>query len=326
MRHRIVLMATVVTLGVGFQASRLRRPSPPAPPTVGAIYKVADNLYVVPGGGGNTAVFIAESGVVLVDTKYETSYQGMIEQVRTITDKPITHAVNTHFHGDHAEGNKYLPDGVEFVVQENTAQYLKKWNNVHGHPLQTFKDRRTLFSGKDAIDFYSFGPAHTDGDAIVVFREARVMHVGDLFPKKAPPGINLKWGGDRRTYADNLDKAIGAIKDVERVITGHGEVLTWADFVEFAEFNHLLLEHARSVVASGEDRHKAYLNWHVPKKFKGYELGRTELTLGAIYRGLESDIGLRMLISASPQPGSRGIAEPSVPDDALPPHDEAADK
>ena len=112
--------------------------------------------------------------------------------MKTVTDKPITHIVNTHTHGDHNGSNVFFPASVEVVSQENTATNMQKMAvfqealNRHGLPDRTYKDKMTLLGGKDAIDLYYFGPAHTNGDTFVVCRTARVVHAGDAFANKGP--------------------------------------------------------------------------------------------------------------------------------------------
>src|SRR5687767_14783232 len=164
---------------------------PPGPPE-----KVAENLYMIPGQGGNSGVFIHANGVVLVDTKNPNNGQAILDQIKTVTDKPVTHIINTHTHADHTGSNAQFPATVEIVTHENTAANMMKMKNFaeeatkHGLPDRTYKDRLTLLSGNDAIDLYYFGPAHTSGDTFVVFRNARVMHTGDAFASKAPPLID----------------------------------------------------------------------------------------------------------------------------------------
>ena len=116
--------------------------------------------------------------------------QAILDQVKKVTDKPITHIINTHTHGDHTGSNQFFPASVEIVTQENTAANMEKMPvfqepaNKQGLPDRTFKDKLTLLRGNDAIDLYYFGAAHTNGDAFVVFRNARVMHTGDAFANK----------------------------------------------------------------------------------------------------------------------------------------------
>src|SRR5678816_393088 len=92
----------------------------PGFPPVQTIEKVKDTLYLIQGQGGNTAVYVAQTGVVVVDTKLANNGQAILDQIKTVTDKPITHIINTHTHGDHTGSNQFFPASVEVIVQENT--------------------------------------------------------------------------------------------------------------------------------------------------------------------------------------------------------------
>jgi glyoxylase-like metal-dependent hydrolase (beta-lactamase superfamily II) len=233
---------------------------------------------MVPGAGGNTGVLVAANGVVLVDTKLANNGQAILDQVKTVTDKPITHIINTHTHGDHTGSNQFFPASVEIVVHENTAANMQKMEvfqqaaNRHGLADRTYKDRMTVLSGADAIDLYYFGAAHTNGDTFVVFRTARVMHSGDAFANKAQPFIDRANGGSGVAYGDTLGKAASGIKNVERVIPGHSAVTTWQDFVDFGEFNRLFLAHARASLKAGKTPEQAMMDFKLPEKFKDYPL------------------------------------------------------
>ena len=157
---------------------------------VTGIDKVTDNLYVIQQQGGNTAVFVAANGVVLVDTKNPNNGQAILTQVKSVTDKPVTHIINTHTHGDHVGSNAFFPASVEIVVQEKTAANMKRMDlfktteGARGLPDRTFGDKMTVLSGSDAIDLYYFGRAHTDGDAFVVFRNADTEAVSILYRRR----------------------------------------------------------------------------------------------------------------------------------------------
>src|SRR5262249_34344100 len=152
---------------------------------VGMIQKVADRLYMIPGAGGNSGVFITGQGVVLVDTKLANNGQAILDQIKTVTNKPVTYIINTHTHGDHTGSNQFCPASVEIVTQENTKTNMEKMDvfkdpaNKNGLPDRTFKDRLKLLKGADEVELYYFGPAHTNGDAFVVFPAVRAMHAGD---------------------------------------------------------------------------------------------------------------------------------------------------
>jgi glyoxylase-like metal-dependent hydrolase (beta-lactamase superfamily II) len=246
---------------------------------LGKIEKVADNLYFIFGRGGNTAVYVAEKGVVLVDTKNPDNGQGILDQVKTVTDKPITHIINTHTHGDHNGSNIFFPASVEIVTQENTATNMQKMPafqeaaNKHGLPDRTYKDKMTLLSGKDAIDLYYFGPAHTNGDTFVVFRNDRVVHAGDAFANKGQPLIDRPNGGSGIAYPETIAKASKGIRNVDIVINGHSPVtMKFQDLADFGEFNRLFLEHARASLKAGKTAEQAMMDLKLPEKFKDYNL------------------------------------------------------
>jgi len=245
---------------------------------VGMIQKITDNLYMIPGQGGNSGVYVAANGVVLVDTKNPNNGQGILDQVKTVTDKPVTHIINTHTHGDHNGSNVFFPATVEIVTHENTSANMQKMPafqdaaNKHGLPDRTFKDRMTVLSGNDSIDLYYFGAAHTNGDALVVFRNARVMHAGDMFAGKGQPLIDRPNGGSGVAYGETIQKAAGGIKNVDRVITGHSTVMPWQDFVDFGEFNRVFLSHARESMKMGKTPEQAMMDFKLPEKFTGYTI------------------------------------------------------
>ena len=291
----VLVVAVGLTIGLGAWWIRGRDVQPPAPtehPPVAAIYKIANNLYLVPGGGGNTAVFVTATGVVLVDTKYADRYQALLDQVGTVTDKPIIYVINTHCHNDHVGGNVHVPEAAEIIVQENTARNLvemgrsKNPDSVPSHPMRTFRDKLTLMSGEDEVDLYYFGPAHTNGDTFVVFRAAAVMHAGDVFSGKVAPIINIPWGGDGKTYGDTIGKVVSSVKGVTRVISGHGPVFSWSDFVDYGEFNRTLLEQAKTDTKYRIPSRLAAATLRLPSKFQDYQLGRLKLTIDEIYRSL----------------------------------------
>ena len=125
--------------------------------------KVKDNLFVLKGGGGNTAVFVTANGVTVVDAKNPGWGQPILDKIKTLTDKPVTMLINTHTHGDHVSGNVEFPATVDVVVQENTKANMEKMdifkqNNNRGMAKRTFKDKMTLGKGADQIDLYYFGP------------------------------------------------------------------------------------------------------------------------------------------------------------------------
>ena len=248
MAHRRLLPAiAVVVLAVAGAAAQ--QPRPRIPPT-GAIKKVRDNLYVIPGAGGNTTVFVTQGGVVLVDTKLPGNGEAILNQVRTVTDKPVSTIINTHTHPDHIGSNEYFPASVEVVTHENTKKWMSANPRVASNPAampdKTFTDRMTLGAGDDRIDLYYFGAGHTDGDAFIVFPARRAMAAGDVFAWKMAPLIDPMAGGSVLALPVTLDKAMKGIPNVDTVIEGHGDVNTWQGFRDYIEFNRALVDAAKA--------------------------------------------------------------------------------
>jgi len=247
--RRVGLLAAIVVIGVAAAGVAAQQQRPRIPPT-GAIKKVRDNLYVIPGQGGNTTVFVTQTGIVLVDTKLANNGEAIMSQVRTVSGRAVTMIINTHSHPDHIGSNDYFATSVEKVTHENT----KKWmaanpriaSNAAVMPTRTFSDKMTLGSGKDQIDLYYFGAGHTDGDAFVVFPAVRAMAAGDIFAWKMAPLIDPMAGGSVVALPDTLEKALKGIRNVDTVIEGHGEVNTWAGFRDYAQFNRALLDAAKA--------------------------------------------------------------------------------
>jgi cyclase len=273
MRRGIVLG---VLLAVGALAAVKAQQPPANAPKVIEVEKVKDNLWVLRGGGGNTAVFATANGVTIVDAKNPGWGQPILDKVKELTPKPITTLINTHTHGDHVSGNVEFPATVEVVVQENTKTNMEKMdifkqNNNRGMAKRTFKDKMTIGSGADQIDLYYFGPGHTNGDAWVVFPALRIMHSGDIFASKGVPLIDGNNGGSMLHYSESLMKAYNGIKNVDTIINGHTPAnSTFADLKEYADFNKDMLTWAQGELKAGKTPEQAAADWKLPEKYKGY--------------------------------------------------------
>ncbi len=288
---RLFTLAAILVSGLLVTAAVPGAQQPAASgPNVAGIEKVKDNLYMITGGGGNTAAFITANGVVLVDTKLANWGQAILDKVRTVSDKPITHIINTHTHGDHVGSNDFFDPKVEIVVQENTAANMKRMPafadpaRAHGLPDATFTEKHTVLGGNDAIDLYYFGPAHTNGDAFVVFRNLRVMHAGDAFSGPNNPIVDTNNGGTGIGYPATLARAAAGIKDVETVIPGHSAVTTWQAFVDYGEFMKVFVSAIESAARAGQTPDQALAAFKVPEKFSKYNMQRAKANVDVIFK------------------------------------------
>ena len=299
---RLVLLSTLVAVGaLSIAAAGFQAPPQPAGPTPAAlaatkIEKVKDNLYIITGSspadrnafsGGNTAVFITDTGVVVVDTKLAGWGQVILDRIRTVTTKPVITIINTHTHGDHTGSNEAFGTNVESVVQENTKANMEKMDAFKGEkakflPKKTYKDKMTVLAGKEPIDLYYFGRGHTNGDTFVVFRALRIMHAGDMFPWKDAPFIDLNNGGSGIEWPKTLDKVLKNVKGVDSVIGGHQPVATWKDLQTFQQYTADLLAQSEAAKKAGKsvDDAIASLNF---SKYAGFESTRLKAAVQAIY-------------------------------------------
>ena len=225
-------------------------------PGITGIQQIHGNVYKIFGNGGNTTVFVRDKDVVLVDTKLPNSGQQILDEVRKITDKPVSMVINTHSHIDHVGSNPFFTDAndrVQVVAQTNSAARMREG----GGPLpalkvdKTFDDQLTLDSDKDEIDLYYFGPGHTDGDTFVVFPAERTMAAGDIYAWHMSPLIDPTAGGSMIAAPTSLTRAEYTIRNVDTVITGHGDAHSWDEFKSYVKFTRALVQTAESTLARG---------------------------------------------------------------------------
>jgi len=254
------------------------------------VQKLKDNLFVLVGGGGNTAVFVTTNGVVVVDAKNPGWGTPVLNKIKELTNKPVTTLINTHTHGDHVSGNVEFPTTVDIIVQENTktnmmkmipnstapdqavpAQTIFQQNGGKGLPKRTFKDKMTLFKGPDEVDLYYFGRGHTNGDAWVLFPALRVVHAGDIFSGKNLPLLDANNGGSAALIADSLEKGYNALnKAADTIITGHSNQMTMADLKEYIAFNREFFNDVRNGKKAGKSSDDVAGSWKMPAKYTGY--------------------------------------------------------
>lgn len=269
-------------------------------PTVVEVEQLEDNLFVLrgAGGGGNTAVFVATAGVVVVDSKNPGWGPPLLEQINALTSNPITTLINTHSHHDHVSGNVAFPAAVDFVAHETTKANMEVMRaysgrteppaNVfadtagHGLPTRTFRDRMSLGDGGDRVDLYYFGPGHTGGDTWVVFPSLRTLHSGNTFPGKNLPFRDANNGGSGVEIGNSLQQAHDSIPEVDTIITGHSTQMTWADLNEYAAFNRQFLRAVEGEHAAGLSVEDIAAGWTMPSTYEGYRVPQTAQIEGSV--------------------------------------------
>jgi glyoxylase-like metal-dependent hydrolase (beta-lactamase superfamily II) len=279
-------------------------------PSAIRLEKVKDALYIITGGqqagsvSGNTTVFVTGTGVVIIDTKYSGYGKAILDQVRSVTSKPVTMIINTHTHADHTSGNNEFPRTVDILAHENTRTNMMRMDQFKGEnsafvPKKTFKDKMSLMDGKDRIDLYYFGAGHTNGDAVIMFPALRTVVMGDLFARKWAPLIDATNGGSALAFPQTLAKAVAGLKDVDTVITGHATttvgtgrdvkfvrsnpVMTLADLREYSDFTRDFVMAAQTAVKAGKGPDEATGTLKLPDKYKDYNMTNARADVQRVY-------------------------------------------
>jgi glyoxylase-like metal-dependent hydrolase (beta-lactamase superfamily II) len=221
--------------------------------------KVADGLYVLMGGAaqGNIAVSAGSDGIFLVDSMYGPMHQKIMDALAGISRQPIRYLVNTHLHGDHTAGNEAMAKlGAVIVSHENMRKRMAEQRPnppAAALPALTYTESMTLRFNGEEIYIYHPEPAHTDGDSIIYFRHANVMHVGDVPSSLRYPNIGVNDGG-------SVDGMIAAARQVmkianpdTKIIPGHlGPVVGFKEIQQQLEMFAAVRDRISSAIRAGK--------------------------------------------------------------------------
>lgn len=224
---------------------------PPAPPL--QLEKVADDLHVLTGSGGNVAIFTTAEGVILIDDKFEPNVPEILENVKKVSDKPVRYVLNTHQHGDHTGGNEALLKGAEILIQKNARANMATGKQP-GLPRLTYSEEASVFLGGKEVRAHYYGRGHTNGDAVIFFPADRVVHTGDLFVAGAP-FIDYANGGSGVAWPATLDKVLEL--DFDKVIPGHGPVMTKQELLAWKKSFETVRERITALKRSGKGKEEA---------------------------------------------------------------------
>jgi glyoxylase-like metal-dependent hydrolase (beta-lactamase superfamily II) len=194
--------------------------------------KVAGNVYMLTGAGGNIGVSVGDDGIVIIDDQFAPLAPKIHEALRSISNKPIRFVINTHFHGDHTGGNEIFGAEAPIIAQTNARKRLQNGATVMGNkippapkgalPVITFDDSVTVHANGEDIRAVFFPHGHTDGDSIILFPQSNVVHMGDDFFSSTFPFVDRESGGSVSGMIAAVDKIIATTPDDVKVIPGHG--------------------------------------------------------------------------------------------------------
>jgi glyoxylase-like metal-dependent hydrolase (beta-lactamase superfamily II) len=199
------------------------------------VHKLRGNVSILEGSGGNIAVLPGDDGKVFIDAGITPSRPRILEAANGLSRDPITHLINTHWHFDHTDGNQWLnEEGAAILAHENThkhlltAQRVEDWDfNFPSSPLaavptEVFSSEKTLTLNRLTLALKYYGPAHTDSDISVTFREADIIHCGDTYWNGIYPFIDYSTGGNIQGMITATERNLAVTTDQTIVIPGHG--------------------------------------------------------------------------------------------------------
>jgi glyoxylase-like metal-dependent hydrolase (beta-lactamase superfamily II) len=227
--------------------------------------RVSDGVYMLMGAGGNLGVSVGEDGVFLVDDQFAPLTEKIKAAVAAISDRPIRFVLNTHWHGDHTGGNENMGEaGALIVAHENVRKRMsvEQFIEAFGRkvppspegalPVVTFTDAVTFHLNGDELHAFHVPPAHTDGDAIVHFRKANVLHMGDLYFNSLYPFIDVSSGGSVDGMIEAADRALALADKNTKIIPGHGELSDRQGLERFREMLTTVRDRIKKAISEGK--------------------------------------------------------------------------
>jgi len=225
------------------------------------VSKVAGNVYMIEGAGGNIGASVGEDGIVVVDDQYAPLADKIQAALKGITDKPVRFIINTHYHPDHTGGNAYFQKQAPIIAHDNVRKRLEEGGTAgnggsmhfesqpqpkEALPIITFDHDVTVHLNGEDIRALYFPAGHTDGDSIIFFPKSNVVHMGDDFVTYGFPFIDVDAGGSINGMIDGVEKVIAQVPADVRIIPGHGPISSLDDMRAYLA----MLKATRDVVAN----------------------------------------------------------------------------
>ena len=211
--------------------------------------KITDTIWMLQSAkGGNIAVLTGEQGLLMIDSNYKDMSAALEAELNKLGGKDkLNYIVNTHWHGDHTEGNYHYGQNAMIIAHDNvrsrllTAQEVKLFNMKsepypsHALPDLTYQQTLSLYINNEEIKIIHHAGGHTDGDSIVYFKSANVLHTGDLYFAGFFPFVDVDSGGNVITVANHIDTILSTIDENTVVIPGHGPISNKAELTAYRD-------------------------------------------------------------------------------------------
>lgn len=216
--------------------------------------QVAGNIYMLEGSGGNIGVSVGADGILIVDDQFAPLADKIRAALKKLGEGKLKYILNTHYHGDHTGGNKVFGAETTIVAHDNVRKRLSgelkppgsdaKPEPPEALPVITFDSSLSVFFNGEEIRAMHVPHGHTDGDSVIYFTKANVVHMGDQFFNGGFPFVDLNSGGDVEGYARNVEAVLAKAPANAKIIPGHGPL---ASLDDLKKFHQMLVETIGSV-------------------------------------------------------------------------------
>ena len=261
------------------------------------IKMLTDDIGVFTEKGGTILFMISKEGIVVVDAQFPETSQHLIDELKKKSEQPFRLLINTHHHGDHSSGNISFKGLVPHVLaQENSkinqekVAKEKKNEDQQLYPDQTYQNTWCEKIGGEEICLHYFGAGHTNGDSLVQFKKANIVHVGDLMFNRRHPFVDKNAGASMSNWITVLDKACTTFKKKTKFVCGHAaagyDIITGRDDLKlFGDYLGKTLQFVESEIKSGKTKEEILKATSIPgaTEWKGDGIERP---LGAAYTEL----------------------------------------
>jgi cyclase len=252
----------IAILGLCVVAAGQERPAVPVKAT-----EVAPHVFMLTGAGGNLCLMTGDDGALLVDAEYEQGAPQVLAAIKELTDKPLRFVINTHWHFDHVGGNAPLAAAGAVVLAHDNVRQRMSSEQVLGAlgrrvppspaaawPKLTYATALTLHWDGDTVRVVHVEPAHTDGDSVILFEKANIVHAGDVYFNGMYPFIDVNAGGSIDGMIAACDRILGLARSDTKIVPGHGLLSTPDELRAYRQMLAAVRDRVQGLMKEGKSR------------------------------------------------------------------------
>ena len=224
--------------------------------------RVAGNVYVLMGSGGNIGATVGEDGIAIIDDQFAPLAPKIQAALRALSPAPVRFVINTHWHFDHTGGNAQFAETAAILAHANVRKRLLEGGKTAGReippaphkalPVVTFEQGLSLWWNGEEIRAIHPGIGHTDGDTVLWFTKSNVVHMGDDYFASGFPFVDLGSGGSVVKLVGSIDTILGQVPADAKVIPGHGPLSDVAGLRKYRAMLDGAVAAVRKAQASGK--------------------------------------------------------------------------